>query len=402
MAAGAGPSGGSGRCGLHRLLGLLLLAHGKQVLSVHSAGLTGHSHAHKGHSGTGSRVGGRHLHGIALTAHQMSGGAGGIHEGRVPLQLLQHLLIFLVRRHTGHAEGNDLDTTQVTPLFTEDLVQCVCQLHGMAGQLRVADAILADLGKGGLEGGQQLGFQLAVQLVSGIGLRHVAAHIGIEQGGIADAIAVLAEAANAHININTGPLIHHAEGHGIGGAILVSDQFLGVEVIDTLILGSLTAEGEAVGHVVEYVFDAFAQIAHENGRFGGLVIGVLAGHGAHIHDLALIYDEHALAIGHRDNAAIGDDVVAALGVAAAAGGALLTLDSHHVLRQCLAIKVFLPLVSQYAARTAQCRFNQSHSYVISFSLYLFPPIMENRCYSSIHRPSDRSQLTNHTMAESFT
>ena len=331
MAAGAGPAGGSGL--LYRLLGGLLLTHGEQVLGVHAAGLTGHSHAHKGHGRAGSRVGSRHLHGVALTAHQMGGSAGGIHEGRVPLQLLEHLLVFLIGRHTGYAEGNDLDTPQVAPLLAEDLIQGVGQLHGVAGQLGVADAVFADLGEGGLQRRQQFGFQLAVQLIAGIGFGHVAAHIGVEQGGIADVIAVLAEAADAHINVDTGPLIHHAEGHGIGSAILVSDQFLGVEVIDTLILGSLTTEGEAGGHAVDDSTDALLKLTGKQRGFGGHIVGKLAGHGADLHDAALIHDHHALTIGHGDDAAVGDDIVAALGVAAAAGGALLTLNSHDVLRQ---------------------------------------------------------------------
>ena len=83
MAPGAGPAGGSGL--LYRLLGGLLLTHGEQVLGVHAAGLTGHSHAHKGHGRAGSRVESRHLHGVALRADQVCRRAGGIHEGRIPL-----------------------------------------------------------------------------------------------------------------------------------------------------------------------------------------------------------------------------------------------------------------------------------------------------------------------------
>ena len=362
MTAGARPAGGCGGSGLRRrLLRLLLLSHGEQVLGVHSAGLTGHSHAHKGHSGAGSRVGGRHLHGVALTAHQMRRRTGGIHERRVALQLLEHLLVFLVRRHAGHAEGHDLDAPQVAPLLAEHLVQSVGQLQRVAGQLGVADAVFTDLGEGGLEGGQQLRFQLAVQPVAGVSLAHVAAHVGVEQHGVADAVAVLAEAADAHIDVDTGALIHHPERDGGRRAVLVADQFLGVEIIDALILGRFAAEGEAVGHVVEHVLDAVAQVAHEQGRLGGLVIGVLAGGGAHVHDLALIHDEHTLAVRHRDDRTVGDDVLVALGVAGALGGLFLTLYRQYVFGNGLAVEVFLPLIRHHAADAAQCRFNKSHS-----------------------------------------
>ena len=377
MAAGAGPAGGSGL--LYRLLGGLLLTHGEQVLGVHAAGLTGHSHAHKGHGRAGSRVGSCHLHGVALTAHQMGGSAGGIHEGRVPLQLLEHLLVFLVGRHTGYAEGNDLDTPQVAPLLAEDLIQGVGQLHGVAGQLGVTDAALPDPGKSGLEGGQQFRLQLAVQPVAGIRLADVAADVGIEQHRVGNVIAVLAEAADTHVDVDAGPLIHHPEGHGRGGAVLVAHQFLGVEVVDPLILGRLAAEGEAVGHVVDDGADAALQLSGEQGGLRGHVVGELAGFGAHLDDAALIHDHHALAVRHRDDGAVGDDVITALGVAAAAGDTFLPLYRQHIFRQSLAIEILLPLVGHYAADASQCCFNQSHSYVFSFSLYLFLPIMEYRC-----------------------
>ena len=286
---------------------------------------------------------------------------GGIHECRVALQFLEHLLVFLVRRHAGHAEGDDLDAPQVAPLLGEDLVQGVGQLQRVAGQLGVADAIFADLGEGGLKGGQQLRFQLAVQPVAGVVLTDVAADIGVEQHGVADTVAVLAEAADAHIDVDTGALIHHPERDGGRCAVFVADQLLGVEIIDALILGRFAAEGEAVGHVVEYVFDAFAQVAHEQGGLGGLVVGVLAGGGAHVHDLALIHDEHTLAVGHRDDRAVGDDVLVTLGVAGALGGLLLTLYRQYVFRNGLAVEVFLPLIRHHAAEAAQCRFNKSHS-----------------------------------------
>ena len=358
MAAGTRPA--VGRSGLLcRLLRRLLLTHGVQVLGVHAAGLTGHVHAHKRH-GCAALIAGRHLHGIALRADEMRRRTGGIHEGRVALQLLQHLFVFLVGGDTGHAEGDDLDAAEVTPLLAEDFVQGIGQLHGVAGQLGVADAVLADPGEGGLEGGQQLGFQLIVQLVAGIGLADVAADVGIEQDGVGDVIAVLAEAADAHVNVDTGTLIHHPEGHGAGGAVLVAHQLFGIKIVHPLILGSLAAEGEAVGHAVNDGADAALQLAGEQGRLGGHVISKLARLGADLDDATLIHDHHALTIGHGDDAAVGDHVVASLGIAGAAGDALLTLDGHDVFGHSFTIEIFLPLVGHHAAHAAQCCFDQSH------------------------------------------
>lgn len=92
----------------------------------------------------------------------------------------------------------------------------------MTGEGGVADAQFADFGKGGLEGGEQLRFQLAVQRGAGIVLRHVAADIGVKQQGVGDMVTVLAEAANAHIHVDTGSLVHHPEGNGTGGAVFIT------------------------------------------------------------------------------------------------------------------------------------------------------------------------------------
>ena len=77
----------------------------------------------------------------------------------------------------------------------------------MAGERGIADALLGDLGKGGLQRGQQLGLELAVETVAGIVPADVAADVRIEQDRVADAVAVLAEAADGDINIDPGALV---------------------------------------------------------------------------------------------------------------------------------------------------------------------------------------------------
>ena len=158
----------------------------------------------------------------------------------------------------------------------------------MAGQAGIADALLGDLRKGGLERGQQLGLELVVQLVAGVGLGHVAADVGVEENGVADTVGILAEAADADVNVDASAGIHHAEGHGGRGAVLVAHDLLGVEVVNALILGSLAAEGEALADLPEDRADAFTQAAAEDGGLGGRVIDKLARLGAELGDLALL------------------------------------------------------------------------------------------------------------------
>ena len=126
---------------------------------------------------------------------------GGVTEHGVALQLLDHLLVFLAGLHAVDAEGHDLQTPQIPPLVGQHLVEGIGDLHGVAGQSAVADAHIGNLGKGRLQGGQQLAFQLAVQTGAVIGAAHIAADVGVKQNGVADAVAVLTEAADGNVHI---------------------------------------------------------------------------------------------------------------------------------------------------------------------------------------------------------
>ena len=101
---------------------------------------------------------------------------------------------------------------------------------------------------------------------------------------------------------------------------------------------------------------------------GSVDVGVLAGLGADVHHLTLLHDEHALSVRNGDQAAVGDNVVIALGVAGTARDLLFALDRQHIRGDRLAIKVFLPLVGQHAASRAHCRFDQSHNSTLLFLL----------------------------------
>ena len=285
---------------------------------------------------------------------------GGVHEGRRPLKLLDGLFVLFVGGDAGHAAGDDFNAPQVPPLGGEDLVQGVRQFHGVAGEGGIPDAQFADLGEGRLEGRQQFGFQLAVQLGALVVLTDVAADVGIEQQGVGDLIAVGAEALDAHVHVDAGPLVHHPEGHGAGGAVLVIQNFLGVEIVHPLVLGGFAAEGEPPADVAEDPADALAQATCKNAGLRGGVVDELARLGTDFRHLALVHDEHALAVCHGDDGAGGDDVLVALGVAGPLGDLLPSLYRQGVRREGFTVKIFLPLVGQYAAGRTGCRFDKSH------------------------------------------
>ena len=251
----------------------------------------------------------------------------------------------------------------------------------MAGQRGIADAHFRNLRERGLKRGQQFGLELAVQPVTRVILAHVAADVRIEQDRGADAIAVFAEAADRDVDVDAGSLVDDAERHRGRRAVFVADQFLGVEIVDALILGRFAAEGEALADVLERVEDGCAELAGEDGGFRRAVVDELARLGAELRDLALIDDDHALAISHRDDGAVGNDVLAALVVAAAPRDAVQTLDGHHVLRNGFTVKILFPLIGHHAASRAQCCFYESH-FLFSLSLLTMPtdlPPQEYEC-----------------------
>ena len=294
----------------------------------------------------------------------MSRGHGGIAEGRVALQLLDHGLVLVGGLHAGDSEGHNLQTPQIPPFGAENVVECLRHFHGVAWEGGVADAHLGDSGKSGLEGGHQLGFQLAVNALPGIFPGEIAADVLIKQHGVADPVGILAEAADGNIGIQTDVAIHHPEGNRAGGAVLIADQLLGIEIVHPLILGRLTAEGEAFADGGERLEDALPQIARKDAGLGGGVVCKFARLGAELRDPALIHNHHALAVGHGDDGAVGNDVVASFGVAGTGTGALFAIYRQHVGGHGITIKILLPLVGQDAAHRTGCRFDQTHCLVL--------------------------------------
>ena len=117
-------------------------------------------------------------------------------------------------------------------------------------------------------------------------------------------IAVLAEAADGDVDIDPGALVDYAEGNGARGAVLIADELLGVEEVDPLILGGLSAEGESLGEILKGLDKARAEASGEYGGLGAGVVNELARLGADVDDLALVDDDHALTVGNGDNGAV--------------------------------------------------------------------------------------------------
>ena len=258
------------------------------------------------------------------------------------------------------AKAHDLDAAQVAPVGGEDFVERAGELGGVAGDGAVADAHLRDLGKGGLQGGEQLGLKLAVDLVARVAIGYVAAHIGVEQQRVGDAVRILAVAAHGDVDVQADVVVDHAEGHGRGSAVLVADDLLGVDEVDALVLARVATEGKAAADIGEGLLDGVAQVAAKDARLAAGVEDELAGLQRDLDDLAVLHYEHALAVVDGDDGAVGDDVVLAARVGAAAAGALAALAGQDVSGHRFAIDKFFPLVGHDAAGSSQSSFQESH------------------------------------------
>ena len=375
LPAGAGPAGGRSRPGG--------LAHLIEVLHLHAAHLSGQSHPHKRHGRAGVWVGCRRFHRLGLSPGQRTCRAGGVGVGRLPAHLLLHLadlfFNFFIRTDRVDAEGHDLNPSEISPFGGENLLQDLRQLGGVAGQHGIADAHGTELGKGGLEGRHQVRSQRPIQRRTRVFLRDVAADIGVKQEGVHDPVAVFPKTADGDIHVDGSALIHHPESDRFGGAVFVAHDLLGIEIVDPLVLGRLSAEGEALSHVLKHTLDRFAQIPGENAGLCGHIVGVFPRLGAHVHHLALLHNEHTLAVCHRNDRAVGDDVVVPLAVAGAACDLLFSLDCQDVRRDGFAIEKFLPLIGQRAADRSECSFDQSHRAISSLIFVLRP--QEHLCLS---------------------
>ena len=331
----------------------MLLTHLEQVSYVAAHALS-HVDAGEGCECACTLVFGSILHCRALGACQICSRHSGIPEGCALLQFFDALLVLVAGLDGADAKGNHLDAAEIPPLCGKLLVQALGQLCGVAGEGAVLYAHVAYAGEGGLQCGHHLGAHLGVYAVPGVAVGDVAAYVLVEQHGVGYLIGIFAEALYGYLKLQPRAyvVIYHAEGDGVGGAVLVADYLLGVEVIDTLVLRRVSAEGEALLQYLPGGLEVVAKVAVEYGRLGGIVPHEFSRLRRELHYGALLYDHHALALVYGDNGAVGDDVVLALGVGVAAARALYALGHQDVLRHGVAVEVFAPLIGQYAAQRA--------------------------------------------------
>ena len=290
----------------------MLLTHGEQVLGVHAAACVhSHAHAHKaGHCAC--LVAGRGLHGVRLSADKSCRRHGGIAHDSCTLSLLDELRILFGEGDRAEGYCDNLESAQLAPLCGEGGVHSGFKLGVVSYYLIGAKLKVGELSKSGLKRADELCLELIVYLFAGIILLDIAADIGIEEHGVVYLIGIYARAADCDIDIKAYLRIDDTERNRVRSAELVVHQFLGVEIIDTLILSGISAVGETLTDGLECLFNAVAERARENRGLRGGIICKLAGLRAELDYLALLDYHHALSVRNGYTRAVCDDVVAAL------------------------------------------------------------------------------------------
>ena len=330
---------------------MLLHTHLVEILRLVKAaahGVACKAHTHEAGHGTG-RVASRSFHGIG------SGGGhtAAHHEGILAvchgiLHLLDLLHILRVQGNRIQCDLGNRDTA-VYPLRLQSFVHGLFQLIGLGRNLCGAQLQLRQRAKCRLQGRYELGFQLLVDDVAGVSLLHIAANSGIEQQRIGNGVGINTVAADIHRAAHAQILVHDLKDDGAGSAELIAHDFLGVEIVHSLILAGITAVSKALTDSLEGLFQAVAQLARENRGFCGGIVCILTGFGADLYHLTLLHDDHALTVSNGNAGTVGNHIIAALGVGAAGRGTLLSLHYQSIHIQCVAIEKFLPLICQYAA-----------------------------------------------------
>ena len=117
------------------------------------------------------------------------------------------------------------------PFRRKNFIKCVGDFHSMSRECAVTYAHIGDLCKRRLESRHKLCFELAVNFVSCVRIRNIAADVCVKEHGIGYVVRVFAVAADCYIYIKSYVLIDNSERYGICRSVFVSGNFLGVEII---------------------------------------------------------------------------------------------------------------------------------------------------------------------------
>ena len=336
---------------LHRLV--LLPSHLIQSLYPGSACLLCHTHSHKpGHRTCGICC--CCTHGIRLRPGQSCRCHPRIPHDRGLLQLLDHIFVLFGRCHTVHPKGVDLNPPKLRPLSGQNFIQRVRQLHRMPRQSAVADTHLRDPRKRRLQGSQELRFEHRINLIPGIHISHISAHICIERHRIHDPVRIFSITPDRNIHVQPDIPVHYPKRHRIRRTIFIPWYFLNIHIIDPLIFSRAASKLKTLPGLFCNSFQSFHKRTAEYRRAGAHVISIRPRLRTCIHHPAVFHDDHTLSVCHRNMRAVGNDVVVPSSVGRTPRHFPDPSRHQHIRIQGITVKIFLPLIRQRPSDCIRC------------------------------------------------
>ena len=229
-----------------------------------------------------------------------------VSECGISLEFLDHRLIFLRGLHGAHTDLAHSNSVSIVPAVGEDLAERVRKLHRMTRKRTVADSHPGNLREGRLQSCQKLAAELGIDLISRVIFLDISTDVLIEEDRIHHSVRIFAVAADRDVHVEADILVHNTERDCVRCAVLVSDDLLRVEEVDSLVPRRVAAHGETLSKLLKAVPDALSKVSVENTRLCGGIINELTGLRTYLDDSALVNDHHALSLVDCDDGAVGD------------------------------------------------------------------------------------------------
>ena len=211
------------------------------------------------------------------------------------------------------------------------------------------------------QGGGKFRLQLTVQFIPLITARDVSADIRVEKNGVTDAVRIGTVDAQVHIAVKSDPTVDHPEFNRCCGSEFVVNQFLGVKIVNTLILAGISTVCKTSADFGKCFFDGLTEFAGKNTWLTGVVPGILSRLRTEFCNLPLVNNDHTLTVRNGNARTVGNDVIVSLFIGRTFGDLFLSTHDQNILIQCVTVKKFLPLVREDTARGTECGFYQSHN-----------------------------------------
>ena len=127
-----------------------------------------------------------------------------------------------------------------------------------------AELLVGESAERRLESGDKLCLELHIDFCSLVILFYVAANVGVEEKRVCDFVGIDTAAANGNIEVETDFVINNTEENRVLSTELVVYELLGVEVVNSLVLCGVSAEGETLTDSLEGFLDAVAELARKD------------------------------------------------------------------------------------------------------------------------------------------